>query len=108
MKCDKHGEQPTICRFCDADTLATALPFPQPECEDDYAANPNYGAKSTDLVIQELLSQLTPELDIFSVVHLARRDLREGNLASAVARLRTDADKLRTMKPELVALLARL
>lgn len=36
-----------------------------------------------------------PELQVYTVVVLARRDIAAGDVASALARLRTDADKLR-------------
>jgi hypothetical protein len=32
MKCEKHGEQATICRFCDAETIERSQRGPCPEC----------------------------------------------------------------------------
>jgi hypothetical protein len=46
------------------------------------------------------------DLQIFSAVRLALRDVRAGQPESAVARLRSDADKLRCFDTPLNALLA--
>lgn len=46
------------------------------------------------------------ELDIYSAVVMARQDLETGRLDSAVARLRVDADKIRTVDKRLYDLIA--
>jgi len=45
------------------------------------------------------------DLDIYTVVPLARRDLSSGRVSDAIARLRSEADKLRVFDKELVAAL---
>ena len=66
MAC-KHGETACVCPYCDNETV----------------------------LIYELLSLLTPDLDIYTVVVMARRDLQADNFDSAISRLKVDADKLR-------------
>jgi hypothetical protein len=42
-----------------------------------------------------------PELQVYTVVVMACQDLDTGNVEGALARLRTDADKLRTIDKDL-------
>lgn len=58
--------------------------------------------------LQQLAFELTREdLQIYTVVRMARNDLAAGAVDSAVARLRVDADKLRAYDTWLNELLAR-
>lgn len=43
--------------------------------------------------LQEMLKQ--EDIQIYTVVHMAVKDLEKGNIESAVSRLRIDADKIR-------------
>jgi hypothetical protein len=46
---------------------------------------------------EELLIALSsPDLQCYTVVLMALKDLRKGNISGAVARLRVDADKIRS------------
>lgn len=49
--------------------------------------------------LQERLAN--PELSIYSAVVMAQRDLATGQVASAIGRLRSEADKLRMLDKEL-------
>jgi len=49
--------------------------------------------------LQERLAN--PELSIYTAVVLAQRDLAAGQVASAISRLRSEADKLRMHDKEL-------
>lgn len=44
---------------------------------------------------------LTPDLNIYTVVIMARRDLEENNIYSAISRLKIDLDKFRCTNIEL-------
>ena len=58
-------------------------------------------------VLDRLIAELVrPELSRYTVVRTARRDAEAGDLESAVARLRADADKLRAVRPEIVELIS--
>tara|TARA_B100001105_G_scaffold248049_1_gene233378 strand:+ start:749 stop:934 length:186 start_codon:yes stop_codon:yes gene_type:complete len=58
-----------------------------------------------DVALLKMLLSST-ELDIYSAVVMARQDLETGRLDSAVARLRVDADKIRTVDKRLYDLIA--
>jgi hypothetical protein len=53
-----------------------------------------------------LLALLTPDMDCYSAVIIARRYIEGGKAESAIALLRSEADKLRGHSPELYAFLA--
>lgn len=76
MKCEKHGEQATFCRFCDQDTI-----------DEDWLKR-----RLTD----------NKEISIYSVVQMALRDLSKREYDSALDRLAVDLDKLRMHDVELV------
>jgi hypothetical protein len=44
------------------------------------------------------------ELDVYTVVVMAREDLEKRDIKGALARLKVDADKLRTVNPKLYAI----
>lgn len=54
--------------------------------------------ESREILSRELARE---DLQVFSVVRMAARDMADGNVASAIARLRVDADKLRMHSTEL-------
>ncbi|PEH40455.1 hypothetical protein CRM94_17220 [Burkholderia gladioli] len=46
------------------------------------------------------------DLSIFTAVRLARDDVSQGDIETALSRLRIDADKIRTLSPRLYELIA--
>lgn len=59
-------------------------------------------AKSQELLARELARE---DLQVYAVVRMAAHDFAEGQFASAVARLRVDADKMRMHSQELYDLI---
>lgn len=57
---------------------------------------------------QDRLKQLValPELQILTVCKMAQRDLAQGKIEDAIARLRVDGDKIRPMCRELYDLIS--
>lgn len=58
--------------------------------------------------VQELVNRLqNPELICYSVVVMALKDINNGDYNSAIARLRIDADKIRTTDKMLYLMLTK-
>lgn len=64
--------------------------------------------KENDMELQELVNRLqNPELMCYSVVVMALKDTNNGDYNSAIARLRIDADKIRTIDKVLYLMLTK-
>jgi hypothetical protein len=57
------------------------------------------------MTCDELKAKLTEDLEIYTVVVMAKLDLEKGNFESAIKRLKVDADKIRTHDMDLYNLI---